>query len=32
MYLLWGETNPVLKYEKCGVTLKVMFKVRPTFV
>ena len=28
MYLLWCETNPVLKYERCGITLKVIFKIR----
>ena len=22
------ETNPVIKYERCGVTLRVMFKAR----
>ena len=27
MYLLWCDTKTILKYERCGITLKVIFKV-----
>ena len=28
MYILCCETNPLRKYERCGITIKVIFKVR----
>ena len=28
MYILWCDNNPILKYERCGINLKVIVKVR----